>query len=118
VTSRVDLIDEGFIRRTRELRLKKSKEVDMLIPIGVALRLFLERGGQRSWVSEFPAMPVFQPTLPPRRTGRLDPPGRSEAATSPKGVNSDHLGADFYRFVAFSTSATKLSIILSGVLRP
>jgi hypothetical protein len=40
VTSRVALIDKGFIRRTRELRLKKSNEVDMLIPIGVALKLF------------------------------------------------------------------------------
>ena len=56
--------------------------------------------------------------VPPRRLGRFDPPRRSEAATSPEGVNSDHLEADFYRFVAFSASATKLSIILSGVLLP
>jgi hypothetical protein len=55
---------------------------------------------------------------PPRRPERFDPSRRSEAATSPKGVNSDHLEADFYRFVAFSTSATKLSINFSGVLRP
>jgi hypothetical protein len=32
-----------FIRRERARRLKK---VDMLIPIGVALKLFFERGGQ------------------------------------------------------------------------
>jgi hypothetical protein len=55
---------------------------------------------------------------PPRRPGRFDPSRRSEAATSPKGVNSDHLEGDFYRFAAFSNSATKLSIILSCLLRP